>query len=210
MNTRGRVDVAGFRARPKGLWGTVRLLRIPILTAAAFGFLIAVPLAIWIGLLNEIESLLEFVALAAWLVPLYTVMGAVVLVGMCVLLLILGIQPTPRICIALSLSWYVFLNGIIRYITSVQFASVVPHLSLIGVVDGIAVVTATVSIGWGVARCGRYALDGGRDGNRVVLWIPAARIPAGLGCRLGSSRCLDWRDDLHYRRQWDNFLPVLQ
>ena len=164
MNTRGRVDVAGFRARPKGLWGTVRLLRIPILTAAAFGFLIAVPLAIWIGLLNEIESLLEFVALAAWLVPLYTVMGAVVLVGMCVLLLILGIQPTPRICIALSLSWYVFLNGIIRYITSVQFASVVPHLSLIGVVDGIAVVTATVSIGWGVAR------------RRAVVGVGAAAL----------------------------------
>jgi len=152
MNTRERVDATGSSARTRALWGSLRLLRAPILTAAVFGFLIAVPLAIWLGLLNEIESLLEFFALAAWLFSLYTVIGSAVLVAVCVALMIFGIQPTTRICIAIALSWYVLLNGIIRYITSVQFASVVPHLSLIGVIDGMAVTTAVVSIGWGIAK----------------------------------------------------------
>jgi hypothetical protein len=66
MNTRERVDVAGSSARTKGLWGILRLLRAPILTAAAFGFLIAVPLAIWVGLLNEIESRVELFGVGVW------------------------------------------------------------------------------------------------------------------------------------------------
>jgi len=97
--------------------------------------------------------------LAGYLTLLYLIPNAVGLGAASVLLLLLGFRPGARIFAAIAVAFYVLLNGLQRFISSVQLLSVIPHMSAIGVIDLLTISAAAFAAGLGVAS---------RRGTRVA------------------------------------------
>lgn len=145
----GAVGDASSRRPNFAVW------RESLTTAAALpisaGALIGTLLALWIGPFNYLGTPLSLVMLGIYLSILYVCTTAVVAIAVTLVLLAFGVRVGWRIQIAAVVAWYVLINGALRYITATQFASAVPHMSAIGVLDAVIVALAATAAGWGIA-----------------------------------------------------------
>jgi hypothetical protein len=145
-----------------------------VLRAAAGVALVAstatgVGLALLIGRLNDWPFDADTPLLAAQLALLYLVPNTIALGVACGLLLLLGLRPGPRLLVAIAVGFYVLLNGLQRFISSVQLLSVTPHMSAIGVIDLFGVTAAALAAGFAVASRRTARVAGGLGAACLLL-----------------------------------------
>jgi predicted AlkP superfamily phosphohydrolase/phosphomutase len=115
----------------------------------------------------------DVLLLAGQLTLLYLGINLILLGAVSGLLLLLGLRPGLRALVAIVVAGYVLLNGLQRFIPSVQLLSVAPHLSAIGAVD--------LGVVFAAALCAGLAVASRRLPRAAGLLGLAAALLVGLG-----------------------------
>jgi hypothetical protein len=133
---------------------TLGIVRTGIGVALVASLAIGSSLAALIARANHWPIGLDLLLLAGHLTLIY---GALVLVGLAAgaaFLMLLGRRPGVREFAGMAAAGVVLLNGLTRFISSVQLLSVTPHMSAIGALDLLTVSVAAAAVGLGVAAGG--------------------------------------------------------
>lgn len=128
----------------------IRAAGIGSAVAIGGGVLIGFFMGSAVAWINDVSSFSEIAILVGTLCALYVAVSLPVVVGATVPISLLGIRPTLRISIAIFVAFYVLVNAATRFISSVQFISVLPHMSTIGLIDVLVILIATLAAAWGI------------------------------------------------------------
>jgi hypothetical protein len=144
--------------------------------------------------LNPELALRDGLPIALVLSGLYAVIHVAGLWAATVGLWLLGLRPGPRVFAGLVVGFWLLLNGAARHISALQFLSVTPHLSAIGVLDLVAIASASALAALGIA-IRRYRLVAGAVAIAIALegiatwherpreWNLAREVPKALAAR---------------------------
>ncbi len=127
------------------------VLRVAASVAFAVAAAIGTALAITIASINGWPIDRDTPLLAGYLTLIYLLPTLLGLGTAAVVMLVLGQRPGARFFLALAVAASVFLNGLQRFISSVQLLSVVPHMTAIGVLDLLVVAVVAGAAGLAVA-----------------------------------------------------------
>ncbi len=130
---------------------------------------VAAALALWISRANDWPTGGDTLLLAGDLVLVYAALYGVVLGSVAVLSLALGKRPGLRLFVAAFVAFTVLLNGIARFITAVQFVSVTPHMTAIGLLDLPVILLASAAVGLGCASPRRKTASLGVSVSAALL-----------------------------------------
>jgi hypothetical protein len=146
-----------------------RVVRFALEVALGASVLTGIGFGVAFTILNGWSLGVPSAILTAWLAGLYTLVNVVGLGGVAAVALMLGRRPGRRFFVAVTVAFYLLLNGALRFNPAIQPFGVVPSLNTMGAIDLAALGLVSGATFIGILRA-RSAWLAGAVALLLLLW----------------------------------------